>query len=218
MSPKDVVDDPLNPDKIRPGFSRPTRLCPMWPTTDACTRSAELPGSTKIRLTSNSPISKERMRASRCGCSVRVGSTGGKTIVPSMGRGPSPQFLPFPPGIVFLVRWAPVDIVYDLRRWGPRGSELRCWDASFLQRSAETHFLLRSLMDGSVSMGLGHLKSDNPWIIGRSFSYDTVRGVRGGLSGRLGPPCLWSTGFGRSGGLACLSASSLEARPAANTC
>ncbi|RVX10761.1 hypothetical protein CK203_018299 [Vitis vinifera] len=44
MSPKDVVDDPLNPDKIRSGFSRPARLCPIWPTTDACTRSAELPG------------------------------------------------------------------------------------------------------------------------------------------------------------------------------
>ena len=90
ISPKDVVDDPLNPDKIRPGFSRPARLCPIWPTTDACTRSAELPGSTKIRLTSKSPISRERMRASRCGCSVQAGSTGGKMIVPSMGRGPSP--------------------------------------------------------------------------------------------------------------------------------
>ena len=90
ISPKDVVDDPLNPDKIRPGFSRPARLCPMRPTTDACTRSAELPGSTKIRRTSKSPISRDKMRASRCGCSVRVGSTGGKIIVPSMGRGPSP--------------------------------------------------------------------------------------------------------------------------------
>ncbi|RVX00269.1 hypothetical protein CK203_026644 [Vitis vinifera] len=92
------------PSLIRPGFSRPARLCPIWPMTDACTRSAELPGSTKIRLTSKSPISRERMRASRCGCSVR-------------------QFLPFPPGIVFLVRWAPVDIVYDSLGgdWGPRG-------------------------------------------------------------------------------------------------
>ena len=88
MSPKEVVDDPLNPDKIRPGFSRFVRLCPMWLTTNACTRSAELPGSTRMRLTSKSPISRDRMRASRCGCSVRVGSTGGKMIVPSMGRGP----------------------------------------------------------------------------------------------------------------------------------
>ncbi|RVW47933.1 hypothetical protein CK203_096802 [Vitis vinifera] len=122
MSPKDVVDDPLNPDKIRPGFSRPARLCPIWPMTDACTRSAELPGSTKIRLTSKSPISRERMRASRCGCSVRVGSTGGKMIVPSMGRGPSPV-------------WAPVDIVYDSLGgdWGPRGPRvmmLRCVPSS----------------------------------------------------------------------------------------
>nr|CAN60960.1 hypothetical protein VITISV_013252 [Vitis vinifera] len=88
MSPKDVVDNPLNPDRIRPGFSRPVRLCPMWLTTDACTRSVELPGSTKMRLTSKSPISRDKMRVSRCGCSVRVGSTGGKMIVPSMGRGP----------------------------------------------------------------------------------------------------------------------------------
>ena len=90
MSPKDVVDDPLHPDRIRPGFSRPVRLCPMWLMTDACTRSAELPGSTKMRLTSKSPISRDKMRALRCGCSVRVGSTGGKMIVPSMGRGPPP--------------------------------------------------------------------------------------------------------------------------------
>lgn len=99
MSPKDVVEDPLNPDKIRPGFSRPVRLCPIWPMTDACTRSAELPGSTKTRLTSKSPIPRERMRASRCGCSVRVGSTGGKMIVPSMGRGPPPPSYPGPDGV-----------------------------------------------------------------------------------------------------------------------
>ena len=88
MSPKDVVDNPLNPDRICPGFSRPVRLCPMWLTTNACTRSAELPGSTKMRLTSKSTTSRDKMRVSRCGCSVRVGSTSGKMIVPSMGRGP----------------------------------------------------------------------------------------------------------------------------------
>ena len=88
MSPKDVVEDRLNPDRIRPGFSRPVRLCPMWLTTDACTRSAELLGSTRMRLTSKSSISKDRMRASRCGCNIRVGSTGRKMIVPFMGRGP----------------------------------------------------------------------------------------------------------------------------------
>ena len=88
ISPKEVVNAQLNPDKIRPGFSRPVRLRPMWLTTDACTRSAELLGSTRMRLTSKSPISRDRMRASRCGCSVRVGSIGGKMIVPSMGRGP----------------------------------------------------------------------------------------------------------------------------------
>ena len=88
MSPKEVVDDPLNPDRIHQGFSRLMRLCPMWLTTDACTRSAELPRSTRMRLTSKSPISRDRMSASRCGYKVRVGSTGGKMIVPSVGRGP----------------------------------------------------------------------------------------------------------------------------------
>ena len=90
MSPKEVVDDPLNPDKICPGFSRPVRLCPMWLMTDACTRSTELPRSTRMRLTSKSPISRDMMRASRCGCNIRVVSIGGKMIVPSMGRGPPP--------------------------------------------------------------------------------------------------------------------------------
>ena len=88
MSPKNVVEDPLNSDRIRPGFSRPVRLCPIWLTTDACTRSAKLPGSTKMRLTSKSPISRDKMRASRCGYNICVRSTGEKMIVPSMGRGP----------------------------------------------------------------------------------------------------------------------------------
>ena len=90
ISPKEVVVVPLNLDKIRPGFSRPIRLRPMWLITDACTRSAELPGSTRMPLTSKSPIPRDRMRVSRCGCNIRVGSTGGKMIVPSMGRGPLP--------------------------------------------------------------------------------------------------------------------------------
>ena len=44
------------------------------------------------------------------------------------------------------------------------------------------------------------------------------RGMRGGLSGRLGPSCLRSDGLGRSGGLAFLSASPLDGRPATKTC
>ena len=97
ISPKEVVDASLNPDKIRPGFLRPVRLRPIWLMTDACTRSIELPGSTRMRLTSKSPISRDR--ASRCGCNIRVGSTGGKMIVPFMGRG-----LPSPPSPVILGR------------------------------------------------------------------------------------------------------------------
>ena len=144
ISPKEVVDDPLNLDKIRPGFSRLVRLCPMWLMTDACTRSAELPGSTRMRLTSKSPISKDRMRASRCGCNIRVGSTGGKMIVPSMGQAPPPSYpkpdgvdtlthrccpqqpLSFSFGVVFLVQWASIDIVYNGFEggWNPGGSRV----------------------------------------------------------------------------------------------
>ena len=64
ISPKEVVVALLNPDKIRLGFSRPDRSHPIWLITDACKRSAELPGSIRIRLTSKSPIPRDRMRAS----------------------------------------------------------------------------------------------------------------------------------------------------------
>ena len=130
MSPKEVVDTSLNPDKIRPGFSRLVRLCPMWLMSDACTRSTELPGSTRMRLTLKSLISRDRMRASRCGCNICVGSTGGKMIVPSMGRAPPnyprpdgvdtlayrccpQQLLSLSFGVVLLVEWASVNIVYN---------------------------------------------------------------------------------------------------------
>ncbi|RVX00808.1 hypothetical protein CK203_026372 [Vitis vinifera] len=64
ISPKEVVDDPLNPDKIRPGFSRPD--------------------ASHVEVS----YSRDRMRASRCGCNIRVGSTGGKMIVHLWGEGP----------------------------------------------------------------------------------------------------------------------------------
>ena len=84
-SPREVVAAPLNPDKIRPGFSMPDSSSPICLITDACKRSAELPGSTRIRLTSKSPIPRDRMKASRCGCNIHVRSTRGKMIVPSIG-------------------------------------------------------------------------------------------------------------------------------------
>ena len=102
ISPKEVVDAPLNPDKIRPGFSRPARLRPMWLMTDACTRSVELPRSTRMRLTSKSPISRDKMRVSRCGCNIRVGSTGGKMIISSMGQGPPSPSYPRQDGVDML--------------------------------------------------------------------------------------------------------------------
>ena len=84
-SPREVVAAPLNPDKIRLGFSKPEILSPICLIIDACKRSVELPESTRIRFTSKSPIPRDRMKASRCGCNIRVGSTGGKMIVPSIG-------------------------------------------------------------------------------------------------------------------------------------
>ena len=38
--------------------------------------------------------------------------------------------------------------------------------------------MLQSLLASSVFRGSGHLKSDNSQIMGRSFLYDTLRGVK----------------------------------------
>ena len=86
MSPKDVVEAPLNPDNIRPRFSRFKSVNPICLITNTCKRSAELPESTKIRLTSKSLIPNVKIRASWCGCNIRLGSTRGKVITPSIGR------------------------------------------------------------------------------------------------------------------------------------
>ena len=51
MSPRDIVEAPLNPDNIRLGFSRFEDENPICLITDTCKRLIELPGSTKIRLT-----------------------------------------------------------------------------------------------------------------------------------------------------------------------
>ena len=62
ISPRDVVEVPLNPDSIHPGFSKVDGGNPIYLNVDICNRSAELPGSTKIRLTSKSSIPTVRMR------------------------------------------------------------------------------------------------------------------------------------------------------------
>ena len=84
MSPRDVVEAPLNPDNIRLGFSRFKGVYPICFITDTCKRFAELPGSTKIHLTSKSLIPNVRIRASRCGCNIWLGSIEGKVITPSI--------------------------------------------------------------------------------------------------------------------------------------
>ena len=64
MLPRDVVEAPLNPDNIRPGFSIFKGENPICLITDTCKRSVELLGSTKIRLTSKSLMPNVKIRAS----------------------------------------------------------------------------------------------------------------------------------------------------------
>ena len=98
--PREVVAVPLNPDKIRPGVSRLEGTIPICLITDTCKSSMEMPRSTKIRLTSKSPIPRDRIRVSWSGCNIRMGSTRGKMIVPSIGR----AFLLVNPGRMELIR------------------------------------------------------------------------------------------------------------------
>ena len=85
ISSMEVVEASLNPNNIRPRFSRLEGMNPICLITDTCKRFAKLPGSTKIRLTSKPSIPSVKIRASRCGCNTRTGSTGGKRITPSIG-------------------------------------------------------------------------------------------------------------------------------------
>ena len=86
--PKEVFEPSLNPNSIRLGFSRADGGNPICLYADICNRLVELPGSTKIHLISNSLIPNVRIRASLCGCSTRLGSIGGKVIVPSTRGAP----------------------------------------------------------------------------------------------------------------------------------
>ena len=86
MSPRKVIDAPLNPDSICPRFSRADGGSPIFLYVDICKRSTELARSIKILLTSKSLILSVRIRASSCGWSTRLGSIGGKVIIPSTGR------------------------------------------------------------------------------------------------------------------------------------
>ena len=85
-SPREIVEAPLNLDSIRLRFFRADGENPICLYVDSCNRLIELPGSTKICLTSKSLIPSVRIRTSLCGCSTRLGSNGGKVITPSIGR------------------------------------------------------------------------------------------------------------------------------------
>ena len=50
------------------------------------------------------------------------------------------------------------------------------------------HFRLRSHFAGSVLIGSDHLKSNRSWIMGRSLSYEILKGVRPAWLG-----CYWSS-------------------------
>lgn len=86
MLPRDVVEAPLNPDNISPGFSRFEGEVPICLITDTCKRLAELLGSTEIHLTLKSLIPNFRIRTSRCSYNIWLGFTGEKVTTPSIGR------------------------------------------------------------------------------------------------------------------------------------
>lgn len=85
MSPREVVEAQLNPNNIRSKFSKLKGMNPICFITDICKRFAELPGSTKIRLTLKSLIPSVRIKASRCGSNIQMGPTRGNRITPSIG-------------------------------------------------------------------------------------------------------------------------------------
>ena len=82
MSPREIVEAPLKPDSTCPGFSKVDEENPICLNANIYNRSSELPGSTKIHLTSKSLIPNIRMRASSYDCNTRLGSIGGKVITP----------------------------------------------------------------------------------------------------------------------------------------
>ena len=84
-SPREIVDASLNSDNIRLGFSKTKGESLICLYADICKRLVELPESTKILLTSKSPIPNVRIKASSCGWSTRLGLTRGKVIIPSIG-------------------------------------------------------------------------------------------------------------------------------------
>ena len=64
ISPREMVEAPLNSDSIRPRFSKADGVNPIYLNANIRNKLAELPGSTKIRLTSKSLIPSVRMRTS----------------------------------------------------------------------------------------------------------------------------------------------------------
>lgn len=88
MFPREVVEAPLNPDRIRSGFSKANGGNPICLNADICNKSVELLESIKLCLTSKSLILNVRMGTSWCGCNTRLRSTERKVITPSIGLMP----------------------------------------------------------------------------------------------------------------------------------
>ena len=85
-SARDVVETPLNPNSIRLRFSKAGNGNPICLNADICNRLAELPGSTKIRLTLKSLIPRVRTKTSSWDYNTQLESIGGKVITPSIGH------------------------------------------------------------------------------------------------------------------------------------
>ncbi|RVW69655.1 hypothetical protein CK203_059481 [Vitis vinifera] len=117
MSPREVVEDPLNPDSIHLRFFGDDGGNPIYLNATICNRSTELSRSTRIFLTLKSLIPSVRMRA--------------------------------------------------------LSSRLSFDRTYYFKCPTLTGFSTRSVL-----ISYGHLKSDNLRIMGKSFSYEILKGVR----------------------------------------
>ena len=102
-----------------------------------------------------------------------------------------PQALPTLLKVIIVRKCAyPSLIVHSPKRpWRTQGELMDATNPLICQHLWWTHFLLLSLLVGSVFIGSSHLKSYSSRIMGRSFSYEMLRGVRLAWFDYCCPPC-----------------------------